>query len=132
MAPVGKSLCLDCKCFHPKRRESSIVKYLSLFFLPRILQWIILPSYPLRPTTIPLKTRLTSQPSRDAHSQHEEDFTPTLYASKTLLNWDAQIAPLSDKLINPTTNTPYTHVSLYAAEMCHKIPAPLNPAVSPS
>lgn len=77
----------------------------------------------------PHYTRADLQNSRDAHSQHEEDFTPTLYASKVLLSWSSEIERISasGQLVDPTTSTAYTHVCLYAAEMCHAIPSPLKP-----
>jgi Protein of unknown function (DUF3074) len=66
---------------------------------------------------------------RDGHSKHEEDFTPTLYAAKTLIDWKDEVKALESegKLVDPTTGQKYTQVSFYAAEMCHAIPAPLQP-----
>lgn len=66
---------------------------------------------------------------RDLHSQHEEDFTPTLYAAKALIDWKDDVKKLEaeGKLVDPTTGQKYTQVSFYVAEMCHAIPAPLQP-----
>lgn len=66
---------------------------------------------------------------RDHHSQHEEDFTPTLYAAKALIDWEAEVKALEaeGKLVDGTTGQRYSQVSFYAAEMCHAIPAPLQP-----
>lgn len=66
---------------------------------------------------------------RDAHSQHEEDFTPTLYAAKALIDWKDEVKALESegKLVDPTTGHKYSQVTFYAAEMCHAIPAPLKP-----
>ena len=70
---------------------------------------------------------------RDHHSKHEEDFTPTLYDAKTLIDWDEEVKALEaeGKLVDSTTGQRYTRVSFYAAEMCHAIPAPLQPRCFP-
>jgi hypothetical protein len=118
---------LDCKCLPIPRDESG--RYHLRLSSPYLLPVELAHSASFPTHNHPPYARAYLQTSRDAHSQHEEDFTPTLYASKTLLSWSSEIDRLSasGKLVNPTTSTPYTHVSLYAAEMCHAIPSPLQP-----
>jgi hypothetical protein len=55
---------------------------------------------------------------RDDHSQHECDFTPTLYDARRVLEWEGP---------GLFAETRYSSVTAGVFEMCHAIPPPLQP-----
>lgn len=60
---------------------------------------------------------------RDDHSRHEAEFTPTLYDAHCVVDWNAAVRELEQ---NGQAER-YTNCTLGLYEMCHAIPAPLNP-----
>ena len=61
---------------------------------------------------------------RDEHSKHECDFTPTLYDAHHILNWNEQVHQLEAE--NGFEGR-YSDLTMSIYEMCHAIPAPLQP-----
>ncbi|RMZ88247.1 hypothetical protein DV736_g4530, partial [Chaetothyriales sp. CBS 134916] len=62
---------------------------------------------------------------RDNHSQHEQDFTPTLYDARKVVDWSGQVAKLEAEGSLPRTG--FTDVTIGIYEMCHDIPPPMKP-----
>ena len=62
---------------------------------------------------------------RDNHSQHEEDFTPTLFDARKVVDWSGQVRKLDEE--GSLSRTGFGDVSMAVFEMCHDVPAPLKP-----
>ncbi|RMD43869.1 hypothetical protein DV735_g1228, partial [Chaetothyriales sp. CBS 134920] len=62
---------------------------------------------------------------RDNHSQHERDFTPTLYDARKVVDWAGQVAKLEAE--GSLARTGFSDVTVGIYEMCHDIPAPMDP-----
>ena len=61
---------------------------------------------------------------RDNHSKHEEDFTPTLYDARHVVDWAGQVRKLDEE--GSLQREGFRDVSMSIYEMCHKIPPPMN------
>ena len=61
---------------------------------------------------------------RDNHSKHEEDFTPTVYDARHVVDWSGQLHKLDEE--GSLRREGFQDVSMSIYEMCHKIPPPLN------
>ena len=69
---------------------------------------------------------------RDEHSKHEQDFTPTLYDARHVLDWNEELSSLLKVSTGSTIEGfGYTSPTLSVFEMCHAIPAPLKPRCFP-
>lgn len=74
---------------------------------------------------------------RDNHSKHEQDFTPTLYDARHILDWSEEIQKagqawkLGDRSAEAPGQYSYTDITLSIYEMCHEIPFPLQPRCFP-
>ncbi|RMZ82937.1 hypothetical protein DV737_g1809, partial [Chaetothyriales sp. CBS 132003] len=62
---------------------------------------------------------------RDNHSQHEQDFTPTLYDARKVIDWSGQVAKLEAE--GSLARTGFSDVTIGIYEMCHDIPPPMKP-----
>ena len=61
---------------------------------------------------------------RDNHSKHEEDFTPTVYDARHVVDWAGQVRKLDEE--GSLQREGFRNVTMSIYEMCHKIPPPLN------
>lgn len=59
------------------------------------------------------------------HSEHEREYTPDVFDSYKVLDWNDDIGRLADGLGE------YADVKMMIYEMCHKLPFPLAPRVFP-
>ncbi|RMZ78233.1 hypothetical protein DV738_g4061, partial [Chaetothyriales sp. CBS 135597] len=62
---------------------------------------------------------------RDNHSEHERDFTPTLYDARKVVDWSGQVAKLEAE--GSLARTGFSDVTAAIYEMCHDIPPPMKP-----
>jgi len=71
---------------------------------------------------------------RDQHSEHECEFTPSLYDARLVCDWTEQV---NDRLLASGTAGPdsegpeYTHATMAVYEMCHRLPAIVGPRCFP-
>ena len=64
---------------------------------------------------------------RDNHSKHEQDFTPTLFDARQVVDWTGQVRKLDEE--GALTREGYRDVTMSIYEMCHDVPGPLKPRV---
>ena len=64
---------------------------------------------------------------RDNHSKHEEDFTPTLFDARKVVDWQGQVRKLDEE--GALSREGFSEVSVGLYEMCHDVPSPLKPRV---
>ena len=62
---------------------------------------------------------------RDNHSKHEEEFTPTLFDARKVVDWQGQVRKLDEEGSLRKEGLSDVTVSMY--EMCHDVPTPLKP-----
>ena len=60
---------------------------------------------------------------RDEHSKHEQEYTPDIFDSYKVLDWDDQI---KDAIKTGSNVDSYRDLSMSIFEMCHKLPAFLS------
>jgi hypothetical protein len=65
---------------------------------------------------------------RHDHSTHEQDYTPDVFDSYKVLDWDAQIKSAMD---NGSSIDSYRDLNMSIFEMCHELPAVLSNRVFP-
>lgn len=64
---------------------------------------------------------------RDDHSKHEEDFTPTLFDARKVVDWAGQVRKLEEE--GSLSREGFRDVTVDLYEMCHDVPSPLHPRV---
>jgi Protein of unknown function (DUF3074) len=62
---------------------------------------------------------------RDNHSKHEEDFTPTLFDARKVVDWSGQLRKLEEE--GSVSREGYRDATMSIYEMCHDVPSPLKP-----
>lgn len=67
---------------------------------------------------------------RDQHSEHECQFTPSLYDARLVCDWTEQV---HDRLLpcSGTGGPEYTHATMAVYEICHRLPALVGPRCFP-
>ena len=64
---------------------------------------------------------------RDNHSKHEQDFTPTLFDARKVVDWQGQVRKLDEE--GALRREGFDEVTMSIFEMCHDIPTPMKPRV---
>jgi hypothetical protein len=62
---------------------------------------------------------------RDNHSKHEEEFTPTLFDARKVVDWAGQVRKLEEE--GSLNREGYRDATMSIYEMCHEVPKPLSP-----
>lgn len=62
---------------------------------------------------------------RDNHSKHEEEFTPTLFDARKVVDWQGQVHKLDEE--GSLRKEGFSDVTVSMYEMCHDVPTPLKP-----
>jgi Protein of unknown function (DUF3074) len=64
---------------------------------------------------------------RDNHSKHEEEFTPTLFDARKVVDWSGQVRKLEEE--GALSREGFGDLTMSLNEMCHDVPSPLKPRV---
>jgi Protein of unknown function (DUF3074) len=64
---------------------------------------------------------------RDDHSKHEEEFTPTLFDARHVVDWAGQVRKVDEE--GALAKEGFRNVTMALYEMCHEVPSPLKSRV---